>query len=85
MTEITPLERAAKAAYEHLISDDLDYYEQWKNIRPDYRKALIEDFRFGLETLMEPTREMSSAAGDGAVAEFADDAWRAMLGKVLEG
>lgn len=74
-----PLERAAKAAYESMNRNP------WDRVSPEGQRRMCDLIRAGLETLMDPTREMSGAAGDGAVAEFAEDAWRAMLGKVLEG
>ena len=87
---MTPLETAAKAAYE---ADTSRQYvdEYWNTLHPEDRKRRIAEFGAGLATLMEPTPEMVDAActtfasaekGHGTL--MITGQWQAMLTKILE-
>ena len=97
---MTPLETAAKAAFEHHYDDDdLDDFswDAW----PQDHAHWIASTRAALETLMEPTFEMVEEAlqpDDEVRMIYMDDTWsaqqahddivvrfKAMLTKVLEG
>lgn len=94
---MTPLQRAAKAAYDRnpTVPKGARYLgdKSWDELGEFQKKAVIDGVRAALESLMEPTLEMRAAgrAVDSGAPELepqgynAQCIWQAMLKKVLQG
>jgi len=87
---MTPLERAAKAAYEHgNTAAGFARFTAWEELPPKDRLRTVDSMRAGVATLMEPGDEIE----DIGTVEFhrvytlypiARSVWQAMLKKVIE-
>lgn len=89
---MTPLERAAKAAYDRnpTVPKGARYLgdKSWDELGEFQKKAVVDGVRAAFESLMEPTPEMEWE-GHVANADCIPDnnpnaVWQAMLKKVLE-